>query len=125
MAYNQPSGYSKPAFSGDAPLGSTTATSPEDPSKLAGYVNKAMGAVKENVGHAFGATDMEKKGAAQRAMGAAELDAARKQGIVEGQAKQVEGSYKEGYGHTAEQPTTTASGSAERLAGEVQERWNK
>ena len=90
-----------------------------------GMMNKAAGAVKENLGHVFGAKEMEQRGAAQRAVGDAEWELARQKGAAAGQEKQVEGSYKEGYGHTAGQPTTTASGATERLAGEAQERWNK
>jgi uncharacterized protein YjbJ (UPF0337 family) len=117
MSYSNPN---QPAASSSYVAGQS-----EDPSKISGMMNKAAGAVKENLGHVFGAHEMEQKGAAQRAMGDAEWEAARQKNAAAGVSKQAEGAYKEGYGQTAAQPTTTASGTAERLAGEAQERWNK
>ena len=118
MSYSNPN---QPASSSSAYAAGQT----EDPSKISGMMNKASGAIKENLGHVFGAKEMEQRGASQRAMGDAEYDAARQKAAAAGVSKQAEGAYKEGYGNTAGQPTTAASGSAERLAGEAQERLNK
>lgn len=68
------------------PQGQPTTNPPsvvEDPSKASGMYNKAIGSVKQNLGHAFGAQDMEQRGASQRAMGDAELEAARSKSAAE------------------------------------------
>src|SRR5689334_21470292 len=89
------------------------------PSKTSGYMDEMKGAVKENVGWAFGNKSMEAEGKVQRAYGAAEVDSACAMERTKGAAQQVEGKVKDVAGAITGDTSMQMKGKAEKLEGKA------
>src|SRR6476469_5592339 len=81
-----------------------------EPSKAHGNLSAATGAVKENVGAAFGNRSMQAKGAAERAEGNAEIQAAKAKGYIEGVVNDVSGTVKNATGQVLGNESLRAKG---------------
>lgn len=95
------------------------------PSKVSGNATSAMGAVKENIGAAVGNRSMQANGAAERAKGNAEVEAAKAQGYAKGTVDNVSGSVKNAAGQVLGNEQMRTEGEAERLKGKTQQEVNK
>ncbi|KAK9827661.1 hypothetical protein WJX81_004600 [Elliptochloris bilobata] len=95
-----------------------------EPSKVGGKVDAAVGAVKENVGKAFGAHQMEGEGAAKRAHGNAEHGAAQAKGYTEGAGDSLMGGVKKQAGKLFGDDQMQGEGKARELKGDVKKSAN-
>lgn len=95
------------------------------PSKVSGSLSAAAGAVKENVGHAFGNKSMEAGGAADRAKGNAEVEAAKAKEYTKGTMDRVTGAVKDVSGSVVGDDQMKAEGKAEKVKGETKQEINK
>jgi uncharacterized protein YjbJ (UPF0337 family) len=100
-------------------------TGTTSPSKVSGNAAAAMGTVKESIGSAIGNRSMEADGAAQRAKGNAEVEAAKAQGYAKGTIDNVSGNVKNAAGQVLGNEQMRAEGEAERLKGKTQQEVNK
>ena len=94
------------------------------PSKVNGNLSAAAGAVKENVGYTLGNRSMEAQGAADRAKGNAEVEAAKAKGYSEGVMDNVTGAVKNAAGQTVGNERLRAEGEAQRLKGKAEKEAN-
>ena len=99
-------------------------THTNEPSKVSGNLSAAAGAVKENVGYAVGNHSMEARGAADRAQGNAEVEAAKAKGYTEGVVNNVSGAVKNAAGQVVGNDRMRAEGEAERLKGKAEKEAN-
>lgn len=100
-------------------------SSSSSPSKVSGNLKAAAGTVKENVGHLFGSTQTEAKGAAQRMEGNAEIDAAKSKAYVEGTGSHATGAMKSAAGGLVGNEDLKARGEAEKIKGKTQKAANQ
>lgn len=95
-----------------------------EPSKMSGYTDEAVGAMKENVGWALGNKQMEAEGKARNAKGHAEVEAARAEQKAIGKKEKLKGNIKETAGNVLGNEQWQAEGKADRLKGEAREKAN-
>ncbi len=95
------------------------------PSKVSGYTDKAMGAIKENVGYVFGNEQMEAEGKERRDKGEYEIEEAKHEERVKGTSEQIEGKTKEYAGKILNNEQMEYEGKAKKLQGDARKEANK
>ncbi|KAI9291519.1 hypothetical protein K502DRAFT_326250 [Neoconidiobolus thromboides FSU 785] len=95
-----------------------------EPSKINANLNYAIGAVKENVGHALGNKSLESSGAAQKAKGDAEFKAAEALAYGEGVKDNLKGNVKDTVGSAIGNEQMQAEGKALKLEGDLKKEIN-
>jgi uncharacterized protein YjbJ (UPF0337 family) len=99
-------------------------TGTNEPSKLGGDIKAAQGAVKEKIGHLIGHERMEASGAAKRAEGNIEHDAAQTKQYAEGASDGVLGGIKKNAGKILGNHTMEAEGASREAKGDVKKAIN-
>jgi uncharacterized protein YjbJ (UPF0337 family) len=90
-----------------------------EPSKISGNVKQTTGAVKENLGKVIGSDRMQAEGAAKRAEGKTEHEAAAAKQYGEGAADSMMGGLKHGVGKVLGNEQMQAEGKAREAKGDV------
>jgi len=118
--------FSQPFFSPSTQtITITISNMTHQPSKVSGNLSAAAGTVKENVGHAIGNHSMEARGAADRAKGNAEVEAAKAEGYAKGVVNNVSGAVKNTTGQVLGNESLRVEGEAERVKGQAEKEVNK
>ncbi|DBA84027.1 TPA: hypothetical protein ACH3X1_006511 [Trebouxia sp. C0004] len=96
-----------------------------EPSKVTGNLKAAQGAVKETLGAAVGAKQMESEGKATRAEGNTELEAAKAKGYAEGAGDSLAGGLKKNVAKVTGNDKKEAEGKARQTKGDAKKAANK
>ncbi|KAJ9065647.1 hypothetical protein DSO57_1031452 [Entomophthora muscae] len=94
------------------------------PSKVSGTFNNAKGAVRQTAGKVVGSDEMQAKGAAEKAEGQAETQAAKTKGHAEGTGSSVKGSVKDTVGGVIGNEKMQAEGKADKGYGDAKKAAN-
>ncbi|KAL3138962.1 hypothetical protein ABBQ32_005771 [Trebouxia sp. C0010 RCD-2024] len=96
-----------------------------EPSKVTGNLKSAQGAVKETLGAAVGAKQMESEGKATRAEGNTEVEAAKAKGYAEGAGDSLAGGVKKNIAKVTGNDQKEAEGKARQTKGDAKKAANK
>ncbi|CAD6886972.1 unnamed protein product [Tilletia controversa] len=91
-----------------------------EPSKVSGQYNSAVGSAKEAVGNVTGASSWTQAGQEQHAKGEAEIKAATAKQYADGVSNQVSGKVDNLVGTVTGDDSKKASGKAQEQAGKLQ-----